>query len=243
MLRFMLIASLAMTLSLGGSCATTQPMNSSSVTASSRKKRSEQYLKSLGIPINPYLPLVEDESEARLRKPQQVAERAIILHALVMVAHRADRESVASWLKKEELWESLSPSKKAFLRNHNPPEQAVIEASWRAESLWALLWALGKVEKLELPKELCDSEVVQQIMPDLGAPTGQFINQAMLRLPDEILDATDLIYRINWAVVDARLNERETPGEFHPGIVYERHYALNWLTWYADEWDDITTDT
>jgi hypothetical protein len=27
-------------------------------------------------------------------------------------------------------------------------------------------------------------------------------------------------------------------------VVYERHYALNWLTGYMDQdWDDISTDT
>lgn len=53
----------------------------------------------------------------------------------------------------------------------------------------------------------------------------------------------DLIYRIDWAIVDARLNNKEPPGGFDPGVVFERHYALNWLTRYSDDWDDVTTDT
>ena len=99
------------------------------------------------------------------------------------------------------------------------------------------------MEELGLPKELCDSDLIQQIMPEPEMPIAQFINQASLRPPSEILDATDLIYRIHWADVDARLNNRETPGGLHAGIIYERHYTLNWLTWYAEDWDDITTDT
>jgi hypothetical protein len=227
---------------VGCSHANIKPMNTPD-SPMKRKERTEGYLKSLGVPINPHLPLVEGETDVRLREPKEVAKRAIILYALVAVAHRADRKRATSWLKHEGLWESVSPKEKAFLESNNPPEQDRTEASWRAESLWTLLWALRKTERLDLPKEMCDTQLIQQIMPAPESSSTEFVNQAVLRPPPEILDATDLIYRIHWAVVDARLNGRETPGGFHPGIVYERHYALNWLVWYADEWDDITTDT
>lgn len=208
-----------------------------------RKENNEQYLKTLGIPVNPHLPHVESENEAKFRNPEEVAKRALVLYALISVAHQADRELAVSWLKNEDLWQSVSPKEKAFLENSTTPEREVIEASWRVESLWTLLWSLGKVEELGLPKELCDSDLIQQIMPEPEMPIAQFINQASLRPPSEILDATDLIYRIHWADVDARLNNRETPGGLYAGIIYERHYTLNWLTWYAKDWDDIITDT
>ena len=222
--------------------ANIKPMNAPDSPAK-RKERTEGYLKSLGVPVNPHLPLVEGETAVRFREPKEVAKRAVVLYALVAVAHRADRERATSWLKREGLWESVSPKEKAFLESDDPPEQDRVEASWRAESLWTLLWALGKTERLDLPKEMCDTQLIQQIMPAPESSCTEFINQAALRPPPEILDATDLIYRVHWAVVDARLNGRETPGGFHPGIVYERHYALNWLVWYADEWDDVATDT
>jgi hypothetical protein len=141
------------------------------------------------------------------------------------------------------LWDSVSQKEKEFLENVNPSERDVFDASWRAESLWALLWSLGKIEKLELPEDVCDTQLIQEIMPEPESSCEEFINQAVLRSPTEILDATDLTYRIHWAAVDARLNNQEIPGEFDMGIIYERHYALNWLTWYAEGWDDITTDT
>jgi len=208
-----------------------------------RKERTEGYLKSLGVPVNPHLPLVEAESEVRLREPKEVAKRVNILHALAAVAHQADRKRTTLWLKREGLWESVSPEEKDFFESENPTQQASVAASWRAESLWTLLWALGKTDQLDLPKEMCDTELILQIVPALESSSTAFINEAALRSLPEILDAADLIYRIHWAVVDARLNSLETPGGFHPGIVYERHYALNWLVWYADEWDDVTTDT
>jgi hypothetical protein len=232
----------ASSLFVGCSHANIKPMNTPDSPVK-RKERTEGYLTSLGVPVNPHLPLVEGESEVRLREPKEVAKRTIILYALVAVAHQADRKRATSWLKREGLWESVSPKEKDFLESDDPPEQDRVEASWRAESLWTLLWALRKTERLELPKEMCDTQLIQQIMPAPESSCTEFINQATLRPPSEILDATDLIYRVHWAAVDARLNGKETPGGFHPGIIYERHYALNWLVWYADEWDDVTTDT
>lgn len=211
--------------------------------AAKRKQRNESYLKSLNVPVNSHLPLVEGERDVKLRTSEEVAKRCLILYVVVLVAHKTDRERMVAWLKNESLWESVSQSEKAFLEDSNPPQQAINAASWRAESLWTLLWSLGKAKELQLPKEMCDSTLIQEILPEPEESTAQFISQASLRPTTEILDATDLIYRIHWAEVDERLNNREPPGEFNPGIIYERHYALNWLTWYADDWDDITTDT
>ena len=60
-----------------------------------------------------------------------------------------------------------------------------------------------------------------------------------------MLDQADLIYRLHWCVVDARLrNQPEPPADLQPGVVYERHYALNWLRGYHNaDWDDVSTDT
>ncbi len=67
---------------------------------------------------------------------------------------------------------------------------------------------------------------------------------AKLRTATTILDEADLIYRIHWAVVDARLRRSPFPMAVEAGVVYERHYALNWLIGYqGQEWDDVSTDT
>lgn len=72
----------------------------------------------------------------------------------------------------------------------------------------------------------------------------QFRSDAVLRPVSQILDEADLIYRYHWAVVDARVNSKDTPAGLEGGVVYERHYSLNWLIGYMDqEWDEITTDT
>ena len=71
-----------------------------------------------------------------------------------------------------------------------------------------------------------------------------FINSiSKSRTKAEILDANDLYYRMDWTCVDARVNGHELNG-LNSSVVFERHYALNWLVNYMEqEWDDISCDT
>jgi hypothetical protein len=71
-----------------------------------------------------------------------------------------------------------------------------------------------------------------------------FRQNAKLRSKQEILDQADLILRLNWACVNARVKNEPMPGGLDASVVYERHYSLNWLIRYMDQaWDDVTTDT
>lgn len=209
--------------------------------AEQRKIRSEEYLRSLSVPINPHLPQVEDESNAEFRKAKEVAQRSLVLYGVVLVAHGFDKDQIISWIKEENLWPLASPKEKVFLESDNPSQQDIVTASWRAEALWVMLWALGRISELGAPALQCDAETIQQILEEESYR--EFVKHCVLRSPSEILDETDLIYRMHWAVVDSRLPDQPTPGAFDPAIVWERHYALNWLTCYADGWDDVTTDT
>jgi len=207
-----------------------------------RKERTEVELRKLGIPVNPWLPLVESEDEARIRDAKDVARRVLILYGLTAVGQDGGREQALSILRQEGLWEYVSPAERRLLENANPSQQALTDASWRMEAVWVLLWALGKVDDLDLPTGVCDSDHLHQLMPKPD-DCASFISSAQLRPVSELLDETDRIYRIHWAVRDAQINKRPIPAGLDPDVVVERHYALNWLTWYADDWDDITTDT
>jgi len=207
-----------------------------------RKQKTEAEFRDLGIPINPWLPLVESEDEVRIRDAKDVARRAAVLHAVAAVGHGGNCHTIRKFLEEEGLWESVTPNERIVFESDNPPKQALIDASWRAEALWVLLWALGKVEKLDLPKTQCDADHVHRAMPKKGE-VAEFISSATLRPKSEVLDETDRIYRIHWTVRDAQLRNKPIPADLNPSVVVERHYTLNWLTWYADEWDDVTTDT
>jgi hypothetical protein len=65
-----------------------------------------------------------------------------------------------------------------------------------------------------------------------------------LRTKKEILDQADLILRLNWACVSARVKNEQAPSGLNSSVVYERHYSLNWLIKFMNqEWDKVTTDS
>lgn len=207
-----------------------------------RKERSEEKLRRHRIPINPHLPKIESEEDANLRSPTEIARRAVALCAVAMRGEGLDREEADGFLRDHDCWDAVTPKEKSFLLNPSPADKDRITFTWRYECLWVLLWTLGHFDQLSYPSSICDAGLAVQILID--QPKEQFIAQARTRPLSEILDEADLIYRYDWAVVNARINEQMPPGGLDPGVVYERHYALNWLVGYMEqEWDEITTDT
>lgn len=207
-----------------------------------RKERSEAQLIALGVPVNKWLPAIDSDAQAVIRKPDEVAKRAIVLFNLVAVGYGVARSEAVQVLKNHGLWASVSASEREFFENESPPHQEVVNATWRVEALWVLLWSLGLIESLELPTDLCDVQVVQATIPKMSE-IQDFVASASLRSKSEILDEADFIYRVHWATRDASIKGEKIPGNFNNSVVIERHYALNWLTLYAEEWDEITTDT
>ena len=207
-----------------------------------RKKRSEELLKTRGIPINPFLPPIESEEETMPRSAKDIAKRAVGLCAVALRGGGLRQQDVMNLLNGNIVWASATPVEKKFLLKKRPARQETINFKWRYESLWVLLWALRRVEDLGAPNSICDVENAVRMVLDI--PSEDFIQRAKSRPISEILDKADLIYRYDWAVVDARIKGEDPPGNIDPGVVYERHYALNWLIGYMrQEWDDVTTDT
>lgn len=209
-----------------------------------RRKKSEEQCRIKNIPTykNPDSLFVPAEAQVQLRAKDEVVDRAIALCYVEIKSEGAEPELLDDFDKKYSVKSKLSPGELDFAQNENPTEQEIAIANWRAESFHLLLWALGFVNELHYPSELCN---IGEDVGHLFTRTEQeFRDAARLRTKTEILDAADLILRFNWACVNARVNQQPAPAELHPGIVYERHYALNWLIRLRDqEWDDVTTNT
>jgi len=208
-----------------------------------RKLRSEGICKFEGVPVNPHLPLIEDESEAKLRTVDDIAWRAIALCIAAVKGEGLEHRETLKFIDEYTAQNAFTPKEKEFIYNENPTQTDRIKFSWRYESYWILLWALSFIEELSRPDQICDVPRAVQILVD-SQNSETFIKNAKLRNISEILDAADLIYRYDWACVDARLNGKSAPAGLDSGVVYERHYALNWLIGYLEQdWDDISTDT
>ena len=213
-------------------------------TAEQRKKHTEKYLKSLNIPFIDHLPLIEEESEVKIRDAKEIAERILILVYLAYVSEvPGERENVIDFLKANLLWDKVSPEEKEIFQKEELTDQEIANVSWRSEAVWLLLWTINRVDKLELPTDQIEISEIVSRLPKFITDTKEFIETAIVRPTTEILDASDLIYRLHWATRNADLNNQSIPANLDLSIIMERHYAINWVTYYADEWDEISTDT
>ncbi|AGY58898.1 DUF4272 domain-containing protein [Gloeobacter kilaueensis] len=206
-----------------------------------RKLRSETFLRSSGIPVNPVLPVLPDERTVRLQPASAVAERSLVLFGVAARAEGLEQEAAIRFLEERRLWGAATREEQIFLLDPEPAEQDVLQFIWRYESLWVLLWALGYVEELALPRAICDIAAIVGLITSVSVDP--FVDFALLRPLSDILDQADLTYRYHWAALDARLRGYEPPAGLDTSIVYERHYTFNWLTRRHDqEWDDISTE-
>lgn len=211
-----------------------------------RKERNEAHIKRLGAQVAHSLPPVVGEVELKLRTSDEVLGRAQALAAVAIRAESLSNSPPPILVKdlKRLLplgFPALSPNEAEFLDAEQPDPQEVTNFVWRYESLQALVWALSLQPELQFPKEMCDVEALLQLFKQ---PKAKLKKDAKLRPAAEILDAVDLHYRLHWLVRESQLQDQEPPLDLEGSVVYERHYALNWLTRYEEAaWDDVDTAT
>jgi hypothetical protein len=210
--------------------------------AEARKARSIAVLRKEGVPYVEHLPPIETATEIKPRSTQEVALRAIALAVVAVKGETLDQKLALELVQRFDIRSALSPDERAFIDDPTPSEHDRVQFAWRYEGLGVMLWALNFEPELGRPDRIVDVPRAVGLLRDLGRDG--FIANAKLRPVDELLDQADLIYRYHWAVVNARVTGKQPPAGLDPGIVYERHYALNWLIRYSDqEWDEVSTDT
>lgn len=208
-----------------------------------RKARSIAIIQQMGLPYIEHLPVVEDDQQIEARTAQEVAKRciAVVLCALKGETQGREKALVDSVVKEYGASSYLSPKEAAFLNDPSAGDQALTDFAWRYECAHVLLWALGHIDTLKPPNEICN--VAHEVGLIRAAGPTNFIAEAQLRSQAEILDMADYYYRLHWAAIELRLKGQSSDA-VNEEIIDERHRALNWLIRYmGQEWDDITTDT
>ena len=207
-----------------------------------RRDRSNAVMRAEGVPVLPSLPVIETEAETTLPTTEEVAMRAI---ATIVVAQKAvgvpDRDVVAL-ARKFDVKGSLSPKERSFLETAAPSHEEMNAFGWRFESAHVLLWSIGLVDQLGNPRQPIDPASMLALLRDNSR--AQLLAKAKMRTKQEVLDQADLIYRYRWALVDASSNKRPAPAGLNGDVAMERHQALNWLIYHAEqEWDEVSLDT
>jgi len=224
----------------------TKPIENISATADQKERRakSEKICNSKGIPIykNPNSLFVEPEKTVKIRTKDEVVDRALALMYLGLKSEGVEQVYLDKIDKEYNISSKLTANEKLYAFAKNPTKQQQTNANWRYESLHVLLWSLGYIDTLVYPEELCNVTDDVKIIYQLGEV--KFREQATLRSKQEILDQADLILRFNWACVNARVKNEQAPSGLNSSVVYERHYALNWLIHFMNQdWDNVRTDT
>ena len=143
-----------------------------------------------------------------------------------------------------------TPEEKMFfaLVNDNAPKPAEKFASdmaWRIEMVVPLLWACGIIsEDLAYPDKV--SEYIEAARMIASCDNFEELMQNVkMRNPSKILDKADLLFRMDWACVNARLNGELPSGNLNPDVVVEQHKGINWLigAFDAEEWDKVKPHT
>ena len=201
-----------------------------------RKRRTEERLAKRKIAVPAELPRIVSSKEVKLRDVEAIARRVMVL---CLVAARAESVQlpvveILKLLAQRGLAKDLSSSEQVFLGTRDPDEKMRQQYLWRYEGAWTLMWAMGYVDELSdggKPGEV--KKLVEMVVPKslVGLMEG-----AKVRSVGEILDATDYAYRLHWAARDyIEKNNRPLDG-LMVRVLFEQHYALNWLIGRA-EWD------
>ncbi|WP_157667709.1 DUF4272 domain-containing protein [Comamonas serinivorans] len=213
-----------------------------------RKRASEALMRARGWRVSASLPPVAGAGEVSLRTVPDVVGRAL---ALVLVAARA--ESLAAGggdaLTPDRLRQRLpaalahlSPNERQFLDTAAPTQAQVVAMGWRYEALHGLLWALGLLDDLPWPQDVCN--VAQCVALLLDANLDRLAHDASLRPASDILDQLDLHMRLHWLLRDSELQGQTAPQALRRGVVMERHQVLNWLIAFEQaDWDKVGTPT
>ncbi len=184
--------------------------------------------------------------EESVRSAEEIAQRAIALACVYGLSAEISREDLVDWLKTESMWVALSPKEIDLLTTNSLTSEQMINASWRSESLLILLWSIGLVEDLPHPNEQCDPEPYINLIPPFTSDlsSSPFIASATLRPIKELLNMAQQCLHFHWEVREATIAGAHSTRSLDPGVIRERHYAINWVTGYDGlEWDDVSTDT
>lgn len=214
-----------------------------------RKQESILKLKTKAIPYIDWLPHIESSDDVIQRSAEHIAKRAIACLLMIQVACDLDRDQfdqetedfIVDLLNKFEVADELTVKEKNIL-NRSAAQQDIVNMIWKYEAYWVLLWALGIVDELKYPDEIADCDFAIEVVSRCRS-LQEFMQQVKLRDIEEILDEADLIYRYDWACVDARLKQQNAPANLNASIVLERHGTLNWLFQADADWDNPDVST
>ncbi|HEX7315713.1 MAG TPA: DUF4272 domain-containing protein [Pyrinomonadaceae bacterium] len=204
------------------------------------KAESERIILALGGRICDWLPHL-DRTEPRASS--EVAERALVLHAMLQIYFGAPADVIAAWIRANQLESSLSRHERALLTNESLTKQERIDLYWYIEALWAMAWAGQLTEDLAIDQPV--GGILASLLPNLqvNEDGSGFRRRFSLRPFEEIYRMLDLHYRAHWYARDGQLNNYSTE-PFNLDVIMERRRTLEWISdRKLADWEDTPEST
>ena len=206
------------------------------------KSKSEEVIRTLGGNVCDWLPVIDNTDP---RESSAVADRALVLNAMVQIAFGAPVHIIGAWIKANHLEEALSRKDRLILGTKDGAitEQQRTDLYWYIEALWALVWSGRLITELRIDHPVGDN--LASLMPNLRVNEDgiEFRRRFVLRPFEEIHEMLDLYFRAHWYARDGHLNGYPT-GVFGLDSIMERRRALEWICDRTiDDWDETPEDT
>ena len=211
-----------------------------------RMQASLAALKEHGIEAECTAPVQLTSQSAALREIGEVTGRIAALYACIVTAGAylspkqisSPASFSAAMLKRLEAQYGVSalfsPREIRYMR------QPKLHSSMfdRTEALAVLLWAVGLMD-LDWANTPADAAKIGALLKDCDM--SMLNRKAHFRPLEVLLDAQDLAFRLHSVSLRTEVDE----SALNEDIVYQRHYALNWLLCVngSEDWDSVTTKT
>lgn len=221
------------------------------------KEHSEAFLRQNGIRINPNLP---ELTAGEFRTQEEMLRRGVCAFlaaqiAIDVVNGRNGRESAEFFrdiLERFGLADELTPDEHRLFAladgadGSDLPETFANAMAWRIEMCMPLFRACGMLrDGMAYPDHPSDPMPV--IVCIRGCEDYEALKKACGTPADKTqrMSGADLIYRMDWACVDARLNGRQAPGGLNYDVVVEQHKGFLWMigAYDAENWDTVKPHT
>lgn len=218
-------------------------------TAEERRNSSNEFIKNMKIACLETLPLLETSKEVKLKSIDTICKRAIACLLSIQLAcdieenrdYEESKKLFTKLLKEYNVEEALLEKERKIFDNKFT-KQDVIDVTWTYEAYWSLIWALGLIDDIKVPNDICNCQKAITIVGDCK-DFKEFKSKCKIRDKEEILDMLDLYYRYHWACVEKRINPDTNIANILPDVVVERRKGLEWLFSKETDWNDISLDT
>lgn len=207
-----------------------------------RKQRIEKILEKNKIRVNEDLPLTISEENVNFRTLEEICQRIL---AIITIAFKAEGspEAFEIFKKKFKPEKYFTQKENYFLELKKTSTIINSQFTWKYECVYIFLWSLGYIKELGEPTKPCSAEKLVEIVMSFEN-IDDFISKSKLKEKAEILDKIDLIYRYDWACVHKKVDNKTEIDNLNAEVVFEWHFAFNWLTRFDNEdWDNVTTPT